>query len=196
MSEGLALATLAAGKAVRFGGGKLDAPLQGIAVGQRVLDTALALHPARCAIIVSEAAPAFARSALQGGKCELVVNACAEEGIGTSVARAAAWAAGNGARQLLLVLADMPLVSATTLRRLVAASDEEGAAAIAYPGGKAGIPACFPQVWFASLRSLAGDRGAGPLLGASADVTLMEAPAAELRDIDTQSDLAAIRSGS
>lgn len=195
MSEGLTVAILAAGQAARFGGGKLDAPLEGSPIGQRVLDAVLALRPAHCAIIVSKAAPAFAQRAERAGLCDLVVNPHAAEGIGTSVARAASWARETGARRLLIVLADMPLISTATLRRLVAAADM-GAAAIAYPGGKAGIPACFPPVWFERLQALDPDRGAGPLLSASADVTLIDVSAAELRDIDTQSDLAAIRSGS
>lgn len=195
MSDGLAVAILAAGQAARFGGGKLDAPLDGLPIGQRVLDAVLALRPAHCAIIVGKAAPAFAERAERAGLCDLVVNPNAEEGIGTSVAKAGSWASETGARRLLVVLADMPLVSAKTLERLVKAADH-GAAAIAYPGGKAGIPACFPPVWFEPLQALEADRGAGPLLSASADVTLIDVPTAELRDIDTQSDLEAIRGGS
>jgi CTP:molybdopterin cytidylyltransferase MocA len=115
----------------------------------------------------------------------LLVNERAAEGLGTSAALAARWAAGSDA--LLILLADMPLVSAATLRKLVAAC---GPAAVAYPGHKLGAPACFPAVLFPALERLTGDSGAAQVLRGLAEVMLIGTPAEELRDVDRPEDLA------
>ena len=104
--------------------------------------------------------------------------------LGTTI-MAAQWAEGSDA--LLIMLADMPLVSPETLEKLVAA---EGPAAVAYPGNKPGAPACFPAKLFPSLEDLTGDSGAAQVLRGLANVTLVNAPAEELRDVDRPEDLA------
>jgi CTP:molybdopterin cytidylyltransferase MocA len=179
--SGLAIAILAAGGATRFGGGKLDALLAGKALGRWALDAALAVAHERLALVVAEPAPVFAREA----GCKLLVNDRAAEGLGTSAALAARWAAGSDA--LLVVLADMPLVTAATLAKLAAAG---GPAAASYPGGKPGAPACFPAALFPALESLSGDAGAARVLRGLPGVTLVEVPPHELRDVDRPEDLA------
>jgi CTP:molybdopterin cytidylyltransferase MocA len=85
------------------------------------------------------------------------------------------------------MLADMPLVSVGTLQALVAAG---GPAAVAYPGGKPGAPACFPAALFPALAALTGDSGAAHVLRGLADVTMVETAPEELRDVDRPEDLA------
>ena len=177
----LAIALLAAGGATRFGGGKLDAPLAGKPLGRWALDAALAVPHERLAVVVGDPAPEFAQG------CEMLVNERAVEGLGASAALAARWAAGSDA--LLIVLADMPLVSVETLRKLAAA---EGPAAVAYPGDKPGVPACFPAPLFPALAALGGDSGAAQVLRGLPNVTLIETPADELRDVDRPADLAEV----
>jgi CTP:molybdopterin cytidylyltransferase MocA len=175
----LAIALLAAGGATRFGGGKLDAPCAGKPLGRWALEAALAVPHERLAVVVGDPAPEFARG------CELLINERAAEGLGTSAALAARWAEGCDA--LLILLADMPLVSPATLRKLAVA---DGPAAVAYPGGKPGAPACFPAALFPALEALTGDSGAAQVLRGLASVTLIDAPAEELRDVDRPEDLA------
>ena len=177
----LAVALLAAGGATRYGGGKLDALLAGRPLGQWALDAAHTVAYDRLAVVVGDRAPEFARG------CELLVNERAAEGLGTSAALAARWAQGSDA--LVILLADMPLVSAETLASLVAAG---GPAAVVYPGGKPGAPACFPAVLFAALEALTGDSGAAGILHGRADVTLIEVSPEELRDVDRPEDLAGV----
>jgi CTP:molybdopterin cytidylyltransferase MocA len=177
----LAIALLAAGGATRFGGGKLDADCAGKPLGRWALEAALAVPHERLAVVVGEPAPEFAHG------CDLLVNERAQEGLGTSAALAARWASGSEA--LLIVLADMPLISSRTLRKLTAA---KGAAAVAYPGNKPGAPACFPAVLFPALEALTGDSGAAHVLRGLPNVTLIEAPLDELRDVDRPEDLAEI----
>lgn len=175
----LAIALLAAGGATRFGGGKLDAMAAGKPLGRWALDAALALPHERLAVVVGDAAPEFARG------CEVLVNGRAAEGLGTSAALAAHWAAGSDA--LLILLADMPLVSSEALGKLASA---KGPAAVAYPGGMPGAPACFPAALFPALEALDGDSGAAQVLRGLADVTLIETSPEELRDVDRPEDLA------
>jgi CTP:molybdopterin cytidylyltransferase MocA len=177
----LAIAILAAGSGRRFGGGKVDAIVAGKPLGQWALDAALSIPHDRLAVVVGEPAPQFARG------CDRLVNQRAAEGLGTSAATAARWAQGSDA--LLIMLADMPLISPATLRKLAAA---EGAAAVAYPGNRPGAPARFPAALFAALEALTGESGAAHVLRGLADVTLIETPAGELRDVDRPEDLADI----
>jgi CTP:molybdopterin cytidylyltransferase MocA len=175
----LAVALLAAGGATRFGGGKLDADCAGKPLGRWALEAALAVPHERLAVVVGDAEPEFARG------CELLVNERAGEGLGTSAALAAKWAEGSDT--LLILLADMPLLSSDTLARLAAS---EGPAAVAYPGNRPGAPACFPEALFPALRALTGDSGAAQVLRGLGNVTLIAPPAEELRDVDRPEDLA------
>ena len=83
MSGPLAIALLAAGKAERFGGGKLDADLNGKRLGQHALDAALALEQGPVLVVVGEPVPAFPHESRQA---DLTQNSKASEGLGTSVA--------------------------------------------------------------------------------------------------------------
>jgi molybdenum cofactor cytidylyltransferase len=186
MSGPLAIALLAAGKAERFGGGKLDAELRGKPLGQHALDTAAALDQGEVLLIVGEPVPEFARESSQA---DLIQNPDAAEGLGTSVALAARHAEASGAMALLLLAADMPLVSEATLRRLVDACATGVPSAVVHPDGHPGIPACFPHDWFAALQILTGDQGAGKLLRHSDSVRTIAVPAVELADVDTREDL-------
>lgn len=189
MSGPLAIALLAAGRASRFGGGKLDADLRGKPLGRHALDAALALDQGPVLVVVGNPAPAFAAEAKQ---VELLANPRATDGLGTSVALTARQAAESGAMALLLLAADMPLVSETTLRRLVDACAPGVPSAVRHADGHPGIPACFPREWFEALQGLDGDRGAGALLRGSDRVRTISAPAAELADVDRPGDLAAL----
>lgn len=186
MADGaLLIAVLAAGGATRFGGGKLDAVLAGKAVGQWVLDAVAAAGLEPGVIVVGANVPAFAAASAW----PLLVNQRAGDGLGTSLALAAAAAQG---RALLVLLADMPLVDPAHLRALAAA---DGSAATRYPGGKAGVPALIGPALLAELAALAGDAGAGALLSTRADVALLDPPAGMLLDVDTAADLARAEAG-
>jgi molybdenum cofactor cytidylyltransferase len=189
MSGELAIAVLAAGAGERFGGGKLDAEVAGKRLGSYALEAVLPLGMPK--IVVGHPPPEFANEAMACGQAQLLKNRRAEEGLGTSVALAAMQASAAGAGALLLLAADMPQVTTATLGKLVDATAPGRPAAIAYPDGSAGIPACFPADWFPALAGLSGDKGAGVLLREAQDITLIEAHPEELADVDTAEDLAA-----
>jgi CTP:molybdopterin cytidylyltransferase MocA len=182
MSSGSLVAVLGAGRARRFGADKLSQPCAGKPLGRWALDAALATsHPV--VWIAGSVAPAF----IDPGKCEVLLNPAACEGLGTSVAMAARAAAAGDHDALLVILADMPLITSELLHRLLS----EGAAiACRHADGHPGVPALLPASAYPKLQGLSGDRGAGPLLRALPELKLLEASPSELLDIDTPADLA------
>ena len=177
MAEPL-VAVLAAGRASRFGGGKLDAMLAGKRVGQWVLDALEAAGLAPGVIVTGPNAPAFAEES----GWRLVTNPDPQAGLGTSLALAARQTDGP----LLVALADMPLVPSTHFQALL----QHDCAATVWPGGKSGVPALFPPAKLPDLRQLSGEQGAGPLLASEPDLALIEVPDDALLDIDRPEDLA------
>jgi molybdenum cofactor cytidylyltransferase len=192
MNGNLHIVILAAGESRRFGGNKLDTRVAGRALGRFALDSALVLNAARTAVVVSEPVPEFVREAADDGLADLILNPHARQGLATSVALAARYAAEADGGALLLMLADMPLVSTDTLRRLAESVAPGCPAAIRHADGQAGIPACFASDMFEALQGLSGGRGAAALLRKSEHVTLIEVAPAELHDIDTRDDLVAL----
>jgi molybdenum cofactor cytidylyltransferase len=191
MSGELAIAILAAGAGHRFGGVKLDRELAGKPLGRHALEAVLPLGMPR--IVVGRPIPQFALDAMACGEAQILKNVRAGEGIGTSVALAAIQASAADVRALLLVAADMPQVTSATLRKLVEAATRGHPAAVVYPDGSPGIPACFPADWLPRLAGLAGDQGAGALLREAEGVILIEAHPEELTDVDTLEELEALK---
>lgn len=178
MAEAPLVAVLAAGRGARFGGGKLEAVCAGKPLGRWVLDAVEAAGLGPGLIVTAPEGVSFA----QGWTA--LVNPELEAGLGSSLAVAARATEGKGA--LLVLLADMPLVTPDYLRTLAAAA---APAATRQPDGRAGVPALLDCSLLERAAELTGDRGAGPLL---AGVTLIDAPQGSLRDVDTPADLAEV----
>lgn len=173
---------LAAGRATRFGGGKLDAPCAGKPLGQWVLDAVAAAGLRQGVIVTGREVPAFAAAS----GWTLLTNPEPEQGLGTSLAVAARHALESGAQAMLVLLADMPLVTPDYLHVLVKAG---ASAATRHADDRPGVPALFGRDQFAQMSQLSGDRGAGPLLKALPYLTLLDPPAGMLLDIDRPEDL-------
>ena len=103
-------------------------------------------------------------------------------GLGTSLAVAARHALERGAGGMLVLLADMPLVSSAYVRRL---AGRRAPAATRQPDGRAGVPALLDGPLIAEAAELTGDRGAAPLLRRAA---LLDPPPGMLQDVDTAED--------
>lgn len=174
----IVIALLGAGRASRFGADKLSQPCAGKALGQWALEAAQATG-LPVVWIAREAAPDFVT-------CEVALNSRAGEGMGTSVALAARLAGERGAKALLVMLADMPLVSPALLERLIAA----GAPAACSYDFEPGAPALIPAALFGELEGLSGDMGAARVLRGRGDVSLIHARAEDLLDVDTPQALA------
>jgi CTP:molybdopterin cytidylyltransferase MocA len=171
------IAILGAGRASRFGADKLVQNCAGKPLGQWALEagrsTGLPL-----VWVAGEVAPDFV-------DCAVVLNKRADQGIGTSVACAAQAAREQGASALLVMLADMPLVTTNLLEQLLTIP---APAACSWAGGP-GVPALFPQADFAALEGLSGPQGAAALLRGRADVALLQTDPETLHDVDTPAAL-------
>lgn len=177
------LVLLAAGQSSRFEGPKLEAELGGRAIVDWAIEAAETAGFSRKFMVVREdETPRQERPGWQH-----VVNPDADEGLPTSIK--AGISAAEECERVVIILADMPQVTADHLVRLV---DHGGVVFTRYPDGHSGCPAAFPKRAFPSLLSLQGDRGAVSL---SFPNTSSIAPydAGMLMDIDTRSDLAQAR---
>lgn len=174
------VALLAAGRGTRFGGGKLEADCAGKPLGRWVVEAAERAGLSPGLIVTGPEGVSFAQ------EWRAVVNPHPEAGLGSSLALAMRAALADGADSLLVLLADMPLVTPEYLRRLASAS---APAATRQRDGRPGVPALFDRALMQQAASLAGDRGAGRLL---VKATLLDASEGTLRDVDTAGDLVGV----
>jgi molybdenum cofactor cytidylyltransferase len=96
----------------------------------------------------------------------------------------------------IVILGDMPEVTASLIDRMIAAfSPPDGRAiCVAVHEQKRGNPVLWARRFFPRIESLSGDVGAKELINAHADLVYdVEAGAAVLRDIDTPDALEALR---
>lgn len=178
----IAVAVLAAGQGTRFGSDKLMADLNGRPIGLHIAQT---FEPIafgwKFAVCRKNAAssPHFSTTGFQ-----IVTNDRPEKGQARSLHLAVNAAAATDAQALLVVLADMPFVSANHVAALVAAY---GGATVGSTNGHTPMPpAIFPRDAWPMLLAATGDAGARRLL---ADASLITASPAELLDIDVLADL-------
>ena len=181
---------LAAGSARRFGGNKLAAAVEGVALIRRALSEVPAERFARVAVVtqypeIRELAKEFSFTP--------VWNNAPEAGVSRSIALGLA-ALGDCPGALFLV-ADQPLLRRESVDALVTLWQEkpDGIAALGH-GGVRGNPCLFPARLFPELRALQGDRGGAAVIRRHEDLlTLLEVNPRELQDADTPEALAAIR---
>ena len=184
---------LAAGRGTRFGPApKLLAALAGKPLVRHAAEAALAAR-ARPVVVVLGAHADAVRAALRGLDLVLVENPDYAAGLSTSlrVGLAALPEAVTGA---LVLLGDMPRVTAAHLDRLIAAfaaADPLPAAIVPVHAGRRGNPVLLNRRRLApDLARLAGDRGAGPLLAGRTDVLEIPGDEGTALDIDTSAALA------
>ena len=181
----LAVLVLAAGRSRRMGEiNKLTRPLDGLPLVAHAVDAALSADIGPVHVVTGHEAE-LVEAALAGRDLRFVRNPDFAEGMSTSL-RAGVEAAG-GAGGLLVMLGDMPDVSAEALRRLVRTfrehRGERVVAAEDAATGRRGNPVVWPRAMFDDLRAIHGDKGARDLLKASDAVTVPVEGAA--LDLDT-----------
>ncbi len=176
---------LAAGQGKRFGGNKLQHAVLG--------DTPMLLQSAQTltsvlpgAIVVINTTLISYTTQLETMGLQVVVNAHAEQGIGSSIACAVA--ASRDAPGWLIALADMPYIEADTVRMLV--EKMQAGAEIVAPvyKGQRGHPVGFSQHFRDELLALHEDIGARDIIKKHQDrlelVTVSDAGV--IKDIDYQ----------
>lgn len=178
----IAVSVLAAGQGRRFGSDKLVADLNGTPMGLHIAQTLAPMGFGWRFAVCSEGA-AIARHFSAAG-LEIITNQNPERGQARSLHLAVKAAEPTSAKALLVVLADMPFVSAQLIADLVAAYDGD---ILASTDGTAPMPpAIFPRDTWPMLLATSGDAGARHLLKTA---KLIPAPPGELRDIDVAADL-------
>lgn len=192
----VAAVVLAAGTSSRMGRNKLLADLGGTPMIAR---TVKAISPAVDHVIVVTGRDAAQVEAVLGEQpASFVHNPDFTNGLSTSLKRGLE-AVGHDSDAVLVVLGDMPLVDAATVRKLVAAFNPAEHRSICVPvhSGQRGNPVLWGRQHFEALMSLHGDRGARQLFDQHADELVeVEMPGgAVLTDADTPEALAAMTSG-
>ena len=192
----VAAIVLAAGLSSRMGSHKLVEDVGGKPLVRHAVDAALA-SAARPVIVVTGHNAGAVRAALDGLDIRFVENPEYSKGLSTSLKRGVK-ALPDTADAGVVLLADMPAVSAALIDKLIAAFDPAEGRAICVPvtGGRRGNPVLWARRFFPDMLKLEGDVGAKALLAAYDELvceveTGGDAPQV---DIDTPEALEAYRS--
>lgn len=177
------LVLLAAGRSTRFGDAdKLAAMLAGKPLARHAVDALAPIAFLGRVAVVSGTAIDFAAWGYRP-----ILNPAPEDGLSASVRLGAAAAREAGAAAALIVLADMPRISAGHVSRLLHAARTADDVVASADGDRTSPPALFAAGRFADLMGVKGDEGGRALIRGGIRVP---APADTLVDIDTPEDLA------
>lgn len=159
---------LAAGEARRFGSGphdtKLLALLDGIPLVRHVARAALAART-RPVLVVTGHAGAEVECALADLDLVFIRNPDPSAGLSQSL-KLGLKALPDDIEGAIILLADMPFVSAPLIDRLITAFETAGAAHAIVPvrAGQRGNPVLLGRSLFAAVKEIEGDRGARILI--------------------------------
>lgn len=170
--------------------------LAGEALVRRSVSTVVASGITEILVVVNPHNQESIAYAVRDLPVRVICNARHSQGMGTSIANAAAVIASDStAVGLLLVLVDQPLIDASMLGAIVDAWGDARPdfVASAY-GGVTTTPVLFDRSLLPELRALDGDAGARAILQShAANGRVVEFPPWRGRDIDTADDYAAVR---
>jgi molybdenum cofactor cytidylyltransferase len=180
---------LAAGEAKRFGSQKLLAPLDGRPLLQHVIDAANASCLEDIVLVVGPN-PDVLLARVQVGRTRVIRNPDPARGLASSL-QAGLSALDGGLHAALILLGDMPRVTATLIGDLVARGRETRATAIVsvWRGRRSPPVVLHKSLWPAAF-ALRGDVGMREVLSGRADVIeLTVTPElGSLEDVDTVLD--------
>ena len=131
---------LAAGSSVRLGRNKLLLDLGGETVVRRAARAAIEAGLDPVIVVLGHEAGRVREELLEGLPCVVVLNPEHARGAGTSVRAGVAHASETKAEALVLILADMPLVTAGMIATLVARRRDTGALLVVSRYGETQAP--------------------------------------------------------
>jgi molybdenum cofactor cytidylyltransferase len=193
--SGVAAILLAAGRGTRFGEEpKLLAQVGGKALVRHAAEAAVDSTADPVIVVTGHRADAV-QAELKGLPVRIVHNPLFADGLSTSL-KAGFSALAPNARAAIILLGDMPLVSANLIDTLVAGWHERGEPAALVPtlNGRRGNPVVISRALQPDIETLSGDVGAGPVLRGRSDV--VEWPTADeavVQDIDTREEFGKLR---
>ena len=183
----IAAVILAAGQSRRMGQNKLLLDLNGRPLLCHVIDQALALDFSEIVVVAGHQAGDI-RAAIGDRPVRIVLAPDYADGMSASL-KAGIDNLKPETDAAMILLGDMPQVSAPLLRRMVAAYNPIEGRTIVLPvhEGKRGNPVLWDRRFFPEMRQLAGDVGARHLIGEHAEQVAEIAvdDRSVLRDIDT-----------
>ena len=180
---------LAAGEARRFGSQKLLAPLDGRPLLQRVIDAANASSLEDIVLVVGPNADDLLGS-VDVGRTRVVPNPDPARGLASSL-QAGLSALDPRLHAALILLGDMPGVTATLIGELVARGRETRATAVVSVWrGRRSPPVVLHKTLWPEAFALEGDVGMREVLGTRADVLelVVSDELGSLDDVDTRED--------
>jgi molybdenum cofactor cytidylyltransferase len=183
---------LAAGSSTRMGRNKLLLELGGETVVRRAVRAATQAGVDRVVVVLGHE-EARVRAELDGLPCRAIVNPDHAEGVGTSVQAGVREAADADA--VVVVLADMPFVSAGMIAALVERYRATGAPVVAsHYGDVQAPPTLYDRALFPELLSIPGERCAKQVVRRHEhEAAVLDWPVDALRDIDVPADYEGIR---
>ncbi|PCI05347.1 MAG: 4-diphosphocytidyl-2C-methyl-D-erythritol kinase [Hyphomicrobiales bacterium] len=178
---------LAAGQSSRMGvENKLLATLDDKALVRYVAEAATANSELDVVVVTGHEAD-LVSGELGDMKLRFAHNGSYEEGLSTSLAAGIA-AVETSADQAIVLLGDMPDISAEMIAQLIDATKKASPSSIimATHNGKRGNPTLWPKAFFPALRAISGDVGARHLIGENQEkVVEVELGEAASFDVDT-----------
>ncbi len=196
---GVAGVVLAAGSSVRMGRNKLLLDLDGESVARRAVRTACdaGLDPV---VVVTGHDRAAVEAELRDMSCRAVHNDDHAQGQHTSVRAGVAAldndaAPGGGCSAAIVILADMPFVTAAMLRGVAERHAATGAALVVsrYGGDTTAPPILYGRRLFAELARVDRRCGRRVIDRHRADAVVVDWPRRAMRDLDRPSDYADAR---
>ena len=184
----VAAVVLAAGSSTRMGRNKLLLDLGGETLVRRAVRAAVGAGVDEVVVVLGHEEPRV-RAELAGLPCTFVVNPDHAQGAGTSV-RTGVRQVAAGADALVVVLADMPYVTAEMIATLVKRYRDTGAPlVVSHYGDVQAPPTLYDRALFEELLQIPGERCAKQVVGRhESEAVVVPWPESALRDIDVPAD--------
>jgi molybdenum cofactor cytidylyltransferase len=188
-AEPVAAVVLAAGSSSRMGRNKLLLAIEGETLVRRATHAALAARLDPVVVVLGHEAQQVGAE-LAGLPCVPVVNPSHGEGVRTSLQAGVTRAAASPAGALVVILADMPFVTAAMIGTVV---DRHRATAaplvVSRYGDVDAPPILYHRSLYAELLAMTGDRCAKQVVRRHrAEAAVVAWPELCLRDVDTPED--------
>jgi molybdenum cofactor cytidylyltransferase len=182
---------LAAGEGRRFGGPKLAAELDGVALLDHAVAAMLGVPAIERVVVVLGAHAEEISAQADLGAVETLVCQRWSDGISASLGAGVEELAA--AEAIVVTLGDQPFITAQVIAAIVDQLDGRLPAARATYDGRPGHPVLIKRALFEQVRSLRGDEGARDLLAAAGVRELECGHLCRHEDVDTPEDLEAAR---
>ncbi|MCK2126605.1 NTP transferase domain-containing protein [Thauera aromatica] len=190
----VAALVLAAGRSTRMGAeNKLLLPVDGVPMALRAVMAARASRATSVTVVLGHEAGAV-EAALAGSGAGFARNPDPAQGMSSSL-RVGITALADDIDAVVVLLGDMPRISAAHVDRLIEAFDPaQPAIIVPEHRGRRGNPVLWPRAFFAEMCALTGDQGARGLLERHPERVVRVAVDDEaiFIDVDRPADLAAV----